>query len=86
MTGLRKPNVDSLGIGRIGLAQTNEGFIHVDAYMRTSIPSIFAIGDVTEGPLLAIKAIKQGKAAVEAIAGHKPEVDITFMPVVAHTI
>lgn len=86
VTGLRKPNVDSLGISRIGLAQTKEGFIHVDAYMRTSIPSIFAIGDVTEGPLLAIKAIKQGKAAVEAIAGHKPEVDITFMPVVAHTI
>lgn len=86
VTGNRKPNVDSLGIGRIGVAQTEEGFIHVDAYMRTSIPSIFAIGDVTEGPLMAIKAIKQGKAAVEAIAGAKPEVDITFMPVVAHTI
>ncbi|EPD53926.1 dihydrolipoyl dehydrogenase [Paenisporosarcina sp. HGH0030] len=86
VTGYRKPNIKPLGIGRIGVAQTEEGYIHVDASMRSSIPSIYAIGDVTEGPLMAIKAIKQGKAAVEAIVGHKPEVDMTFMPIVAHTI
>ena len=86
VSGIRKPNVESLGINRIGIVQTEEGFIQVDGNMQTSIPSIYAIGDVTEGLLLAVKAIKQGKAAVEAIAGRKPEVDLTFLPIVAHTI
>ena len=86
VSGIRKPNVDSLGINRIGIVQSEEGFIQVDGNMQTSIPSIYAIGDVTEGLLLAVKAIKQGKAAVEAIAGKKPEVDLTFLPIVAHTI
>jgi dihydrolipoamide dehydrogenase len=86
ITGIRKPNVEPLGIKRIGIVQSDEGFIQVDGNMQTSIPSIYAIGDVTEGSLLAIKAIKQGKAAVEAIAGRKPEVDLTFLPIVAHTI
>ncbi|WP_075617836.1 dihydrolipoyl dehydrogenase family protein [Paenisporosarcina indica] len=86
VTGTRAANVESLGISRIGVKQTNEGFILVDGSLRTSIPSIYAIGDVTEGPLLAVKAIKQGKAVVEEIAGMKPEVDLTFTPVVAHTL
>jgi dihydrolipoamide dehydrogenase len=86
VSGSRKPNVESLGLSRIGIAQTDEGFIHIDGKMQSSVPSIYAIGDVTEGPLLAIKAIKQGKAAIEAILGHKPEVDLTFLPIVAHTI
>jgi dihydrolipoamide dehydrogenase len=86
VSGIRKPNVESLGINRIGIVQSEEGFIQVDGNMKTSIPSIYAIGDVTEGLLLAVKAIKQGKAAVEAIAGMKPEVDLTFLPIVAHTI
>ncbi|PUB13883.1 NAD(P)/FAD-dependent oxidoreductase [Paenisporosarcina sp. OV554] len=86
LTGIRTPNVEPLGIKRIGIVQSDEGFIQVDGNMQTSIPSIYAIGDVTEGSLMAIKAIKQGKAAVEAIAGRKPEVDLTFLPIVAHTI
>ncbi|WP_019413728.1 NAD(P)/FAD-dependent oxidoreductase [Paenisporosarcina sp. TG20] len=85
-SGIRKPNIESLGISRLKIEQTVEGFIKVDENMQSSIPSIYAIGDVTEGPLLAIKAIKQGKAAVESIAGGKPEVDLTFLPIVAHTI
>ena len=86
VSGSRKPNVESLGLSRIGITQTDEGFIHIDGNMQSSVPSIYAIGDVTEGPLLAIKAIKQGKAAIEAITGKKPEVDLTFLPIVAHTI
>src|SRR6185312_11045876 len=86
VSGLRKPNVDSLNINRIGIKQTENGFIKVNGNMQSSIETIFAIGDVTEGPQLAVKAIKQGKAAVEAIAGGKPEVDLTFIPVIAHTI
>jgi len=85
-SGVRKPNVESIGISRLGIGQTEEGFIKINENMESSIPSIYAVGDVTEGPLLAVKAIKQGKAAVEAIAGGKPEVDLTFIPVVIHTI
>ncbi|MEK5070897.1 dihydrolipoyl dehydrogenase family protein [Sporosarcina sp. FSL K6-1508] len=86
VSGTRKPNLDALGITRFGIEQTDEGFIKVDGNMQSSIPSIYAIGDVTEGPMLAVKAIKQGKAAVTSIAGEQTEVDLTFMPVVAHTI
>ncbi len=86
VSGTRKPNLDALGISRFGIAQTEEGFIKVDGSMQSSIPSIYAIGDVTEGPLLAVKAIKQGKAAVASIAEQQTEVDLTFLPVVAHTI
>ncbi|MFJ8063720.1 dihydrolipoyl dehydrogenase family protein [Psychrobacillus sp. NPDC096426] len=86
VSGTRKPNLDSLGIKRFGIAQTDEGFIKIDGNMQSSIPSIYAIGDVTEGPMLAVKAIKQGKAAAASIAGEQSEVDLTFMPVVAHTI
>ncbi|MFS0689224.1 dihydrolipoyl dehydrogenase [Sporosarcina sp. 179-K 8C2 HS] len=82
----RKPNVEPLGISRFGIELTAEGFVKVDGNMQSSIPSIYAIGDVTEGPLLAVKAIKQGKVAAEKIAGGKPEADFTFLPIVAHTI
>lgn len=82
----RKPNVEPLGISRFGIELTAEGFVKVDGTLQSSIPTIYAIGDVTEGPLLASKAIKQGKVAAEAIAGGKPEADLTFLPIVAHTI
>ena len=86
VSGTRTPNLDAIGISRFGIEQTSEGYIKVDGNMQSSIPSIYAIGDVTEGPMVAVKAIKQGKAAVAAIAGEQIEVDLTFMPVVAHTI
>ncbi|GGA29487.1 dihydrolipoyl dehydrogenase family protein [Psychrobacillus lasiicapitis] len=82
----RKPNLEELGIIRFGIELTAEGFIKIDNDMRSSIPSIYAIGDITGGPMLAGKAIKQGKAAAASIAGIQTEVDLTFMPVVAHTI
>ncbi|PAV28895.1 dihydrolipoyl dehydrogenase [Virgibacillus profundi] len=84
--GIRKPNVQSLGINRLGVKQNEEGFITVNKNLQTTIPSIYAIGDVVKGPMLAVKAIKQGKVTAELIAGGKPEVDLTFLPAVAHTI
>ena len=87
VSGTRKPNLDTLGISRFGIEQTSEGFIKVDGNMQSSIPSIYAIGDVTgRSTCPAVKAIKQGKTAVASIAGEQTEVDLTFMPVVAHTI
>lgn len=84
--GDRKPNVEGLGLQRFGVEQNADGFIKIDRNMRTTVPSIYAIGDVTEGPLLAVKAIKQGKAAVESIAGGNPEVDLSFLPTIVHSI
>ena len=86
VSGKRTANLEPLGISRFGIAETDEGFIKVDGNMQTSLPAIYAIGDVTGGPMLAVKAIKQAKTAVASIAGLKTEVDLTFMPVVAHTI
>jgi len=86
VSGTRSPNLEALGISRFGIVQTSEGFIKIDGNMQSSIPSIYAIGDVTEGPMSAVKAIKQGKVAVASIAGEHTEVDLTFMPVVAHII
>ena len=63
VSGARTPNVETIGIERFGIQQTDQGFIIVDGNMESSINSIYAIGDVTEGPALAVKAIKQGKAA-----------------------
>ncbi|KKB41145.1 dihydrolipoyl dehydrogenase [Bacillus thermotolerans] len=84
--GSRLPNTKELGIGRFAIEQTEKGFIRVNKDMQTSLPSVYAIGDVTEGPLLAVKAIKQGKAAAEAIAGERTEVDLTCIPTIVHTI
>ncbi|CAM3069284.1 FAD-dependent oxidoreductase [Filibacter tadaridae] len=86
VSGTSTPNLDSLGINRFGIEQTSEGFIKVGENMQSSIPSIYAIGDVTEGPMLAVKAIKQGKTAVASIAGEKVAMSLTFYPVIAHTI
>ncbi|MFC7786197.1 dihydrolipoyl dehydrogenase [Rossellomorea sp. GCM10028870] len=81
-SGIVKPNISDLGLDRLGLELTEEGYIHTDYQGRTSIPTIWAIGDVTEGPSLAVKAIKQGKAAAEAMAGLEVEVDLQFVPTV----
>lgn len=80
------PNINSLGIQKIGVVLTESGYIHIDNQCRTSIPNIYAIGDITEGPSLAVKAIKQGKVAAESIAGMSSEMDYRFLPIVAHTI
>lgn len=83
-TALR-PNTIQLGLPRIGVEQCAAGFIKVDAQSRTTQNHIFAVGDVTEGPALAVKAIKQGKTAAEAIAGIQSQSDFHFIPIVAHT-
>jgi dihydrolipoamide dehydrogenase len=80
-----KPNTSELGIDRLKMEVDEHGFIVTDNQTRSSINHIFAIGDVTEGKQLAVKAIKQGKVAAEAIAGQTPEVDLTFIPTVVHT-
>ncbi len=82
MSGQVRPNLSELGLDRLPLEITEQGYIRTDREGRTSIPHIWAIGDATEGPSLAVKAIKQGKVAAEAMAGIKVEVDLQFVPTV----
>ncbi|WP_282137609.1 dihydrolipoyl dehydrogenase [Rossellomorea aquimaris] len=82
MSGKVKPNLSDIGLDRLRVELTEDDYIQTDREGRTSIPHIWAIGDVTEGPSLAVKAIKQGKAAAEAMAGLQVEVDLQFVPMV----
>ncbi|WP_404441981.1 FAD-dependent oxidoreductase [Sutcliffiella horikoshii] len=82
----RNPVTESLGLQRAGIHLCEEGFIKINEACRTNIASIYAIGDITEGPALAVKAIKQGKVAAENIAGHHSEFDLTFLPRIVQTI
>ncbi|MEB6549509.1 FAD-dependent oxidoreductase [Heyndrickxia sporothermodurans] len=81
-----KGNTNELGLERMGLAIDNNGFIVCDRIGKTNMDHIFAIGDVSGGPFLAAKAIKQGKAVAEIIAGGKSEIDLTWMPEVVHSV
>jgi dihydrolipoamide dehydrogenase len=65
-----QPNVEDLGLAEVGVATTRKG-IAVDAQMRTSVPGIFAIGDVVGPPLLAHVASAEGVVAAEAAAGRE---------------
>ncbi|MGG4404583.1 dihydrolipoyl dehydrogenase [Geobacillus stearothermophilus] len=78
----RRPNTDELGLEQIGIKMTNRGLIEVDQQCRTSVPNIFAIGDIVPGPALAHKASYEGKVAAEAIAGHPSAVDYVAIPAV----
>jgi dihydrolipoamide dehydrogenase len=82
----RNPVTESLGVQRAGIHLSDEGFIKINEACRTNNTSIYAIGDITEGPALAVKAIKQGKVAAENIAGHQSECDFTFLPRIVQTI
>jgi dihydrolipoamide dehydrogenase len=65
----RKPLTDNLGLENTGINQDKNGFITVSKFFSTTVPKIYAIGDVTGPPLLAHKAMAQGIVAAELIAG-----------------
>jgi len=67
----RRPVTDTLNLAAAGLKANDKGFIDVDAQRKTSVDGIYAIGDVTGGPLLAHKAMKEGVVAAEVIAGDR---------------
>lgn len=79
----RKPNTDgTLGLENIGLSPTPQGLIEIDKQCRTSIPHIYAIGDIVKGPALAHKASYEAKIAAEAIAGKASVIDYKAIPLV----
>jgi dihydrolipoamide dehydrogenase len=65
------PNSDSLGLEAVEVGTDGGGYIKIDRQMRTSIPGIYAVGDVTGKLPLAFAASEQAMIAVEAIAGHE---------------
>jgi dihydrolipoamide dehydrogenase len=81
----RKPNGHMLDAGKAGVAVDERGFIPVDNQQRTGQPHIFAIGDVVGQPMLAHKAVHEGKVAAEVAAGHKRFFDARVIPSVAYT-
>ncbi|MEI7026592.1 dihydrolipoyl dehydrogenase [Paenibacillus sp. y28] len=78
----RRPNTDELGLEAAGVKMTDRGLIEVDHQGRTSVPNIYAIGDIVPGLALAHKASYEGKVAAEAIAGLPSAVDYKVMPAV----
>ena len=81
----RRPNTDEMGLEEMGVKMDDRGIVEVDKQCRTSIPSIFAIGDIVPGPQLAHKASYEAKVAAEAVSGLKSEVDYMAIPAVCFT-
>ncbi len=76
----RRPLTEGLAIENAGVEVSEKGFIKVDKQLRTSIPTIFAIGDVVGPPFLAHKASREGIVAAEVIAGQTSELDYKALP------
>jgi len=81
----RRPNGREINAEAAGLIVNERGFIPVDKQMRTNVSHIFAIGDIVGDPMLAHKAVHEGKVAAEVIAGHKAFFEPLTIPSVAYT-
>ena len=80
----RRPVTDGLGLEQAGV-KTERGFVVVDDHLRTNVPGIYAIGDITGKKLLAHLASHQGIVAVENIAGHDQPMDYKVVPGCTYT-
>jgi dihydrolipoamide dehydrogenase len=81
----RVPNTDALGLEKVGLKTDERGRVPVDAHFRTTVPGIYAIGDVIAGPMLAHKAEDEGVACVEHIKTGYGHVNYDAIPGVVYT-
>lgn len=81
----RRPNGDQIAAQTTGVEVDGRGFIPVDGQMRTGVDHIFAIGDIVGQPMLAHKAVHEGRVAAEVIAGEKSAFDARVIPSVAYT-
>ncbi|MCA9114117.1 MAG: dihydrolipoyl dehydrogenase [Planctomycetaceae bacterium] len=81
----RRPNSRNLGLENTKAVVTDRGFIEVNAKLQTADPSLLAVGDVAGEPMLAHKATKEGRVAVEALAGEPAEFDNIAIPAVVFT-
>ncbi len=81
----RRPFTEGLLAADSGVTLDEQGFIVVDEQCATSIPGIYAVGDVVRGPMLAHKGMEEGIMVAERIAGHKPQVNYDTVPSVIYT-
>ena len=81
----RKPNSDRVFGEELGIERDERSFILVNEHCRTSVPTIYAIGDVVRGPMLAHKGSEEGVMVAEIIAGKKAEVNYDLIPSVIYT-
>ena len=81
----RRPNTDGLFAPEVPINLDERGFIEVDEIWQTNQPSIYAIGDLIRGPMLAHKASEEGVAVAEVIYGEEPEINYDTIPSVIYT-
>jgi dihydrolipoamide dehydrogenase len=80
----RRPYTDGLGLESVGVTPDKRGFIETD-HWKTSAPGVWAVGDVTLGPMLAHKAEEEAVACIETIAGHAGHMNYAIIPSVIYT-
>ena len=81
----RRPVIENLGLEKAGVQLDEKKRIKVDGHLRTTVPGVWAVGDVVAGPMLAHKAEEDGAAVAEWIAGKAGHVDWNLMPAVIYT-
>jgi dihydrolipoamide dehydrogenase len=81
----RKPYTAGLNLEAAGLKADERGRIAVDDHLQTTVPGIYAIGDVVRGAMLAHKAEEEGVFVAETIAGQKPHINYLLIPGVVYT-
>jgi dihydrolipoamide dehydrogenase len=81
----RRPYTDGLNADKAGVKITDRGQVEVNDHLQTSVPNIYAIGDVVRGAMLAHKAEEEGTMVAEIIAGQKPHIDYNLIPGVVYT-
>jgi len=81
----RRPYTDGLGLEALGVDRDERGRITVNHHFETSVPGIYAVGDVIPGPMLAHKAEEDGIAAVELMSGISGHVDYDLVPGIVYT-
>lgn len=81
----RRPYTDNLGLENAGITTDEKGRIAVNEHLETSVPGIYAIGDVVRGAMLAHKAEEEGVFVAEVIAGQKPHIHYHLIPGVVYT-
>jgi dihydrolipoamide dehydrogenase len=81
----RRPYTDGLNADKAGVKVTDRGMVEVNDHLQTTVPNIYAIGDVVRGAMLAHKAEEEGAMVAEIIAGQKPHIDYNLIPGVVYT-
>ncbi len=81
----RRPFTEGLEAEKAGVKLTDRGQVEVNDHLQTSVPNIYAIGDVVRGAMLAHKAEEEGVMVAEILAGQKPHIDYNLIPGVVYT-